>query len=285
MIPQGNRQAEESFEQGIALARRGDYERAIAAFEDAVVKNPSHERAWEELAQAIHNLADYGQAERTFSRARAAGVKSHQFWYALAQSLSGAMAQEAYRFALEADPQDEQALTELAWSLRSTGKKEEANKLYRYLLEVYSQRGDARALNSLGDTLRRLVGNLEDAEEAFSRALEITPDDFETWKNMSYLMCSRRDPARAQQTIRRFIERYPQHARAADAWVCLANVLRSFDDLRGAEEAARQALHVNPDCQSAWSKLADICFESGNFEEGQRALDRADSLDYNKKFD
>src|SRR5262249_23424009 len=243
------------------------------------------EQAWEELSVLIQDLRDSTEAERVFGHARELGVKSNRFWYTLAQSLQGAKAQAAYRFALQANPDDEQSLTELAWSLRTSGDKESAGKLYRYLLRVYAERRDWRSLNSLGDTLRRLVGNLDDAENALRQSLDIKPDNFDAWKNLCYLMCSRRDPAAAQQTVRRFIQTYPDHPRQAEAWVCLGTVLRSFDDLTGAEEAVRQALKVDPDCQAAWSKLADIRFEFGDFEQGQQALERANELDYNKKFD
>src|SRR4030095_11333178 len=129
-----------------------------------------------------------------------------------------------------ANPDDEQSLLELAWSLRTSGDKESAGKLYRYLLRVYAERRDWRSLNSLGDTLRRLVGNLDDAEDALRQSLDIKPDNFDAWKNFCYLMCSRRDPAAAQQTVRRFIQTCPDHPRQAEAWVCLGTALGSFDD-------------------------------------------------------
>ncbi len=230
-------------------------------------------------------MGEHQEAERTLGKAREVGVKSNRFWYTLAQSLHGPIAQEAYRLALIDNPDDEQSLRELAWSFRSTGNKDAANKLYRYLLEVYSARADWKELNSLGDTLRRLVGNLEDAEEALCRSIEIKPDNFDAWKNTSYLKCSRQDLTGAQQTLRRFLQCFPNHPKRADAWVCLANVLRSFNDLTGAAEATRQAVQVDPTSQAAWSKLADISFERGDFDQGQLALAKANELDRNKIFD
>ncbi len=285
MTTKHDEQAERAFADAIERLKQKDFEGALTSLQETVSREPAYEQAWEELSTVIQYLGDGTEAERVFARARDMEIESNRFWYTLAQSLQAAKAQESYRFALQANPDDEQSLLELAWSFRTSGDRESAGKLYRYLLSVYVERRDWRALNSLGDTLRRLVGNLDDAEEALRQSLEIRPDNFDAWKNMCYLMCSLRNPAAAQQTIRRFIQSYPDHPRQAEAWVCLGNVLRGFDDLKGAEEAVRQALKVDPDCQAAWSKLADIRFECGDFQEGQQALQRANELDYNKKFD
>lgn len=280
-----NSQARQSYEQALKCLNENNFPSALDLLREAIALDPTWEQSWEQLATVIQYLGDRTEAERVLARASGLGIKSNRFWYALAQSLQGSLAQEAYRLALQADPNDEQSLLELSWNFRTTGDKENAGKLYRYLIEVYKSRNDWRALNSLGDTLRRLVGNLDDAEEALRRSLEIKPDYFDAWKNMCYLMCSRRDSAAAQQMARRFLQSYPEHPKLPEAWVCLANVLRSFDDLTGAEEAVRQALAADPQCQSAWSKLADIRFELGDFEEGQQALEKANQLDYNKRFD
>ncbi len=273
------------FDEALVCFNSQDFPKALELTQSVIALEPKWEEAWEQLAVLIQYLGDRLEAERALGKAREFGIRSNRFWYLLAQSLHGPIAQEAYRLALKDNPDDEQSLLELAWSFRSTGNKEAANKLYRYLLDVYTSRGDWSALNSLGDTLRRLVGNLDDAEEALRRSLGIKPDNFDTWKNISYLMCSRRDPSAAQQTVRRFLQSYPEHPKRAEAWVCLANVLRSFNDLTGAAEAVRQAIDVDPTGQVAWSKLADISFETGNFNEGQRALTRANELDRNKRFD
>lgn len=280
-----NNPAEQAFHEALERLREKDFDGALTLLREVIARAPDHEQAWEELAGVLQHLGRTSEAEKVFALAREKGIKNNRFWYALAQSLQGARAQEAYRFALDANADDEQSLLELAWSFRTGGDKESACKLYRYLLAVYAERRDWRALNSLGDTLRRLVGNLDDAENALRISLKIRPDNFDTWKNLCYLMCSRKDPSGAQQTVRRFIQSYPNHPKLAEAWVCLGNVLRSVADLKGAEEAVRQALDVDPDCQSAWSKLADIRFECGDLEDGQMALQRANELDYNKKFD
>lgn len=280
-----NNQLELKFNQALVCLKYEDFSGALALLHEVVSQEPKFLRAWEELASVIQSLGSSTEAESVFARAQEMEIRSNRFWYALAQSLQGARAREAYRFALQADPNDEQSLLELAWSFRTAGDKESATKLYRYLMEVYFERDDWLALNSLGDTLRRLVGSLDDAEEALRRSLEINPENFDAWKNMCYLMCSRQDLTGAQQTVRRFLQSYPNHPKRAEAWVCLGNVLRSFGDLKGSEEAVQQALAENPDCQAAWSKLSDICFECGDFAGGQRALQRANELDYNKKYD
>src|SRR5262249_37358805 len=142
-------QAQRAYADAIEHLKRSDRNGALALLQEAVSWEPEYEQAWEELSTVIQDLRDGTEAERVFGQAREVEVKSNRFWYTLAQSLQGAKAQEAYRFALQADPDDEQSLLELAWSLRTGGDKDSAGKLYRYLLRVYAERRDWRALNSL----------------------------------------------------------------------------------------------------------------------------------------
>lgn len=276
---------EKRFDQARDYVKVSQPLKAYELLHQLVANNPGHQAAWEELASVVLTLSDQSMSESLLAEARERKVSSNRFWYILAQAFDGTSAQECYRFALQCNPDDEQSLMELAWNLRTSGDKDNAAKLYRYLIHIYNERSDWRALNSLGDTLRRLVKNLDDAEDALRKSLEIKPDNFSAWKNLTYLMCSRADLAGAQRTVRGFIQQYPDHPDLADAWVCLANVLRSFDDLSGAEEAVRQALLTDPESQSAWSKLADIRFEQGDLQEGEEALQKANELDYNRKYD
>lgn len=278
-------QAERAFSMGLEALQEDNYPKALSSFRAAIATKPNYSQAWEQLAIVLQWLKDDEAAEQALVEAKEIDITSKGFWYSLANALHGEKAQEAYKRALAIDPTYEQALHELAWSLRVTGEKAQSIDVYRQLLNLYTARRDARALNALGDTLRRLVGAFEEAEEALNRALEVDPQLYSAWKNLAYLFCNCNVPTRAQQVIRQFIQRFPEHDRKADAWVCLANILRSVNDLKGAEEAVRMAIDIDCQSQAAWSKLSDILFELGNLEAGQEALARADELDYNKKYD
>jgi tetratricopeptide (TPR) repeat protein len=278
-------QAERAFAVGLEGLKEDNYPKALSSFRAAIALKPRYPQAWEQLAIVLQWLKDDEVAEQALIQAKDIDIPSKEFWYTLANALHKDKAQEAYRRALAIDPDYEQALHELAWSLRVSEKKDEALDVYRKLLDLYIKRRDSRALNALGDTLRRLVGAFDDAEQALNRALEFDPQLFSAWKNFSYLLCNRKDPIGAQKVIREFIQRFPEHHRKADAWVCLGNILRSVNDLKGAEEAVRIAIKVDPRRQAAWSKLSDILFELGNLEGGEEALERANELDCNKKYD
>jgi len=285
MIDETKVRAESVLLKGLDDLEVGDYPAAIGSFWQAIAEVPEYREAWEHLACALQRSSDDQGLDQAVLKAAELEIRSKEIWYALANALDGTKAQAAFWRALQIDPDYEQALTGLAWSLRTSGKKEEAIYVYEHLLDLFTRRQDPLSLNSLGDTLRRLVGALDLAEEAVGRALKLDPEYFDAWKNLSYVMCSRREPARAQQILRRFIQTYPAHRRRADAWVCLGTVLRSTGDLKGAEEAVRRAVEIDAECQLAWSKLSDILFELGHEQEAQVALRRADDLDYNQKYD
>lgn len=268
-----------------SLLNDNDYRQAEPLLANLAEQAGSRPEVWDRLAGPVQALKGPEAVEAIFRVCAQAEVKGPAFWHAMARSLYGPLAQEAYRRVLAESPDNREAVDELAWSLTRGGRKEEAMLLYRYLIELYRRDRNAQALNRLGDTLRRLVGALPEAEEALTASLDIDPGAFEVWKNYAYLMCSLRDPARAQQVVRQFIQTYPDHPRLADAWVTLSTVLRGLGDLKGAEAATRQAIAVDPHCQAAWSKLADILFDSERAQEAEDALRRANALDSNARYD
>ncbi|RME40322.1 MAG: tetratricopeptide repeat protein [Deltaproteobacteria bacterium] len=94
-------------------------------------------------------------------------------------------AEEAYRKALEAEPDNAQARYNLGNALYQQGRLEEAAKEYEGAARSATQNEvAARAWHNLGNTFFRLE-ELEKSIEAYKQALRRNPHDFDTKKNLS----------------------------------------------------------------------------------------------------
>ncbi len=101
--------------------------------------------------------------------------------------LSGdyAAAEEAYRKALEAEPDNAQARYNLGNALYQQGRLEEAAREYEAAARSAAQNEvAARAWHNLGNAFFRLE-QLDKSIEAYKQALRRNPHDFDTKKNLS----------------------------------------------------------------------------------------------------
>lgn len=90
--------------------------------------------------------------------------------------------------------------------------------------------GDPQVLNDLGNLLV-LVGEPEEAEEAYRRALEIAPEMTSARYNLGLLLLQTERPRRALEQFERVLEAEPEHA-----WAHYQ--IGAIHDLRGAERQA-----------------------------------------------
>jgi len=139
----GPRLAIAHFNLGTALEEAGDYDRALAAFESALAVQPS--------AAAL-----VGKANCLSQLAR----------------LEEAVA--SYRLALQAEPGDADARTNLAMALASLGRHDEALVLAEQVLTSPAA-PDARGLFNRGQ-LHFQLGRMASARACFERAWQLRPD-------------------------------------------------------------------------------------------------------------
>jgi tetratricopeptide (TPR) repeat protein len=179
------------------------------------------------------------------------------------------------RQAVLADP-----LSAAAWG--RFGMVAHAHELFDEAAVAYRR---AQALDSadvrwpyfLGDVLSVQGEELDAAEAAFRRALELEPDYAPAHWRLGAAAIAQGRPEAAARALERALELAPdlQPARLA-----LAQVRLSEGELEGAESLLRELLHEQPEHAQALSTLAQVAMRQGRGDEARRIAERAEAAPF-----
>jgi spermidine synthase len=171
---------------GSALAGKGEFDRGIAEFREALRLEPDSASAQGNLGLA---LASHGAAEEAVVHLRRSAQLdpgNGRARYALAGILLDARQYEAavdeFRAALQVTPDSVEIRDGLGIALASQGKVDEAIDVFRASLRVMPN--SVRAHNNLGIALAS-QGKLDEAIEEFQQALALQPDSAEARRNLT----------------------------------------------------------------------------------------------------
>ena len=250
---------------GVALAREGNHDAAIAEYHAALQINPNY-------PAAHYNLGDSLTAKG---------------------NLDGAIAQ--YQLALKIQPDYPGARNNLGVAYFKKGDKDAAIAEYRKALEFNSD--DTRALFNLGDALmergepeaaiydlRRalalksdfaegfinlgiclcLEGAFADAIPQFQRALQLNPDSLEARSNLANALVKTGNLDEALARYREVLEKNPDYPNACRG---LAKVLLRRGDLDGAVANFQKTIRLSPEPFVRWNELGNSLLRGGEAEE------------------
>ena len=196
------------------------WENGIVLWEDTVRKNPGSTTARYNLGVALQQA---GRLEEAI---------------------------EAYRAALDIDPDDPLVLNNLGIALRLQGRLNEAIEQYRAALRVAPN--FARAHTNLGEALQQ-QGRVEEAMEAYRESIHIQPDFAGAHYNLGVAL---RSQGRVREAMKHYRAAIAHDPKSAEAHLNLGEALQSIDRL---DEAIRHywlALEIKPDFAAARINLA-----------------------------
>jgi CRISPR-associated protein Csy1 len=257
----------ERIEEGRQHHLRGDYARAIAAYEEALAAEPALADVWHLKALAEHQSGRLDEAEASLARAVAAGGERPA--YALLEGtlrhdrgdLAGAEASLARAAGLR--PGWAAAHVELGRVHMDQGRMEEARADFQ--AAVTADPRHVRAWNNLGYALQSL-DRTDEAVRAYDYALSIDPAYPLAHYNLARIRKSRGDAKRALE-----------HARAAaqgdqgnaEAWLLLGDIHAQQRETAAALAAYSAGARVAPGHLKIRLALADLVATSGGFEEAR----------------
>lgn len=172
---------------------------------------------------------------------------------------------DACRRALDLEPADGRAWSELAHALRWQGQPYEALQAANRAIETAP--GLASAWFNLGAALEGRQ-QLERAEEAYRKALGIDPDYPEAWSNLGGVLGEQGKRAEEIDAYRRALGIEPL---LAPVWSNLGNALRESGALDEAVQACRRATELDPALAAAWNNLGSALHDGGRHEEAIEA--------------
>lgn len=219
-----------------------------AAVERALVTPPTDPREHERAL---------GEASRCLWDAVGADGSQAGLWLFLGEIelLRGdhAQAEQAYRSAVEVDPDDALGYSGLAHSCAVQGRSAEAEDWLEQGLRVEPT---AVLYGQLGQ-LHLEAGRMEEAEGALRTGLALDGEDPELLFLLARFFA--RDDEEARLLLERAVEADPLHLHA---WLELGSLRLSLEDLSGARECFEEVLDLAPDASDGYRELALLELES-----------------------
>jgi superkiller protein 3 len=224
------------------LFQQGMSQEAVAAFEKALVADPKHWKAHNNLALASIDLGELEVAE------------AH------------------YRESLAIEPQPA-IYSDLGFVLERQGMTEEAAEMYRKSLELDPESASAQ-FNLAASLARR--GEFVEAERRFHAALEEKPSA-QAYTGLGFVLWQQGRVDEAIASLHNAIEADPKDAAAYDQ---LGTILVEQGKLEEAASNNRLLVRYRPSA-AAYQKLAQVLMRLGRTDEARKEMEMAKALDRN----
>jgi tetratricopeptide (TPR) repeat protein len=295
------------FENGLTDESNGKKEEAKNKYEKAVEIYPEFEGAWINLAMVYQDLGDFMMPIVVAKQALEHLPTSSALWLSLGTfynriQIREDAAEEAYRKALEYNPNNTPAAMNLGFHLANHGKLEEAEKLLTTsreapLDEQYSESKEAKSrIWAQLALIRARLGMTDKARAAIKSAMEFdtsdpivrrtiaqaeaiigdmkavsahTPNDAESWYRIALTLDQQRDYPKAVEAFKRVMALDPNHPYAQTN---LGAVLVDMKEYAQAEEILQAIVKKDTSNYMAWMNLGKALLAQEKNVEGENAL-------------
>ncbi len=228
--------------QALEHQRRGQLDRAEAAYRAVVAQSPDATEALANLGGLLLTQGRYDEAERNFQAA------------------------------LENQPDHPGLHVNMGNLRRTRGDLEGAENSFRQAIALAPDYAGAHL--NLGAVLR-LNGALDDAARALHRAIELAPDNALGHLNLGNLL---RDMGRLDAAIERYREAARLRPDYLEAHLSLGNALHVASQFAAAEATQRQALALCADDARCHTNLGNTLRAQGRIDEALAHYERALAL-------
>jgi tetratricopeptide (TPR) repeat protein len=176
---------------------------------------------------------------------------------------------EAYRRALDLEPNFADAQMALGIILQRSGQLAAAAAAYRRALTLKPE--DSRVWGNLGTVLREL-GDIDESVRSLKSAMALDPGIVSYAVNLGASLCRKRDFRAAEALLRDALRREPNRA---DAALNLGSALQGQGLPQHALDYFRRAVALRPNFAEAWNALADAYKALGDFSSAIAACESA----------
>lgn len=222
----------------------GDYEAALAGFQQILARNPTVTEAYLGVGRIRLVQNDPAMAEPAFRRAARLEPRNFdaQYGHGTALRLLGRLTDAvlAFQRALTIRPSDFEATRDIALSLVELGRTETALSFARRAVELRPDDGDARV--NLG-TIESRAGNTAAAIEQYIAAIELMGNDPRVLENLVYALAAERRYEEAINTAEQLIRIAPN----PNVWERIGWCNFKIRRYQLAREAYQSALAIDPD--------------------------------------
>lgn len=237
---------------GKALAKKGEWEEAIASYQKAIELAPQWEEVRQYLADAENKL---NETKVNGKMENEAGDESTMPHYKLGKMLAKEGEWEeaiaSYRKAIEVEPNFADVYHSLGDALVEAGEKEEAIRVYQKAIEIEPNLWEVH--HKLGNLLQE-VGQFDEAVGAYNKSIELKSDFCWSFNNLGDVLVKLGKWEEASGAYSQAVELNPDFA-----WghYKLGDVLVELVELEGAIRCYRRAIELDADLSRANEKLGD----------------------------
>ena len=153
---------------------------------------------------------------------------------------------------------------EQAWALLARGDAAAAADRFAAVTGQFPANAEAHAGH--GHALLRL-GRDDAAKAALERAVALSPELAQAWRDLGLTAMRRYDYLRAEETVRRSVTLNPQDA---NAWFLLAQALFALNRFADAEASFARAAALHPSFTEARFKLGNLAFDKKAYPAASR---------------
>jgi tetratricopeptide (TPR) repeat protein len=238
---------------GWTLFQAGRSAEAVTEYEKALAVDPADVKANNNIALALTELGRLEEAASHYRESLAVEPKAEIYsdlGFILDRLGRGEEAVESYNEALALDPQCASAHFNLAVSLLTRNKLDEAEAHYRAALRV---RPNAETHNGLGFVLS-MQGNVDEAIVQFREAIKTNPNYAAAYNNLAGNLIKQGNLAEAASSYRASLSEKP----SANVHNQLGLVLLQLGRTDEAAQHFRAAISMNPTYDDARRNLAAL---------------------------
>ncbi|MEM1155694.1 MAG: tetratricopeptide repeat protein, partial [Pseudomonadota bacterium] len=221
---------------GFALFQQGKSDEAVVSLEKAIAVDPDHWKAHNNMALASIEIGELELAEAHYRESLAIEPQPaiyNDLGFVLERQGLPGEASDAYRKALEMDPESAVAQFNLASTLARSGEFEEAEAHFR---EVLEKQPSTQAYTGLGFVLWQL-GQPDESADSLRNAISLDPTNASAYDSLGTVLIQQGKLDEAEANYARLIENAPSAAAHRER----AGVLSRLGRMDEAREELRRA--------------------------------------------
>jgi tetratricopeptide (TPR) repeat protein len=280
----------ESFKIGVDAANGGDYTKALEAFNNARIIQPTQTDTYKNLVYVYSRLDSLPGMVQVYEELLAVNPDDYETYLALAgihnrrQEYDKTI--ERLRKAVEIAPDSAKPriIGEIGITYDLMGKSDEAMKTYEEALKINPDNKDLKF--NMG-RLYFMRDDYASAVKLFSEVWESNPEDFEVNYQVgaSYLKIGERLDKKAREIEEEMLSAKTAPKAKKDAQTARIDSLRqeAGENFKAALPYLLRAVILKPDQASAWNNLGVGYMRNGQTENSKEAFDIADNTEAQDK--
>ncbi len=250
---------------GNILNQLGDNKGAIEKYKKVIEINPNEEKTYFNWGEILKQLGDNKGAIEKYKKVIEINPnqeKAYLNWgNILRQSGDDKGAIEKYQKAIDINPNEEKTYLILGITLLDLKDTKSAIEKYKKAIEINPNYTDAYL--QWGDILKQL-GDTKGAIEKYKKVIEIEPDHLSVYLVLYDLIKNLDNKKSIIEKLKKIIEVNPP--KNAETYLSWGNALLNLiNDYKGASDAYKKAIEINPNYFEAYDNLGWSLYELGDY--------------------